>query len=55
MTSIIIGSNKIKTFDWKAYENTKNNIRTEIRELKENSKKIAQDSLDLIKNNGLEM
>ncbi|WP_213190459.1 UvrD-helicase domain-containing protein [Cloacibacterium caeni] len=44
-----------KDFDWKAYENTKNNIRTEIRELKENSKKIAQDSLDLIKNNGLEI
>jgi hypothetical protein len=44
-----------KDFDWKAYENTKNNIRTEIKELKENSKKIAQDSLDLIKNNGLEI
>jgi len=43
-----------KDFDWKAYENTKNNIRTEIRELKENSKKIALDSLELIKNNGLE-
>lgn len=44
-----------KDFDWKAYENTKNNIRKEIKELKENSKKIAQDSLDLIKNNGLEI
>ena len=44
-----------KDFDWKAYENTKNNIRKEIKELKENSKKIAQDSLDLINNNGLEI
>lgn len=44
-----------KDFDWKAYENTKNNIRKEIKELKDNSKKIAQDSLDLIKNNCLEI
>lgn len=44
-----------KDFDWKAYENTKNNIRNEIRELKENSRKIAQESLDLIQNNGLEI
>lgn len=44
-----------KDFDWKSYENTKNSIRKEIKELKESSKKIAQDSLDLIKNNGLEI
>ena len=37
-----------KDFDWKSYESTKNNIRKEIKELKESSKKIAQDSLDLI-------
>lgn len=44
-----------KDFDWKAYESTKNNIRKEIKELKESSRKIAQDSLDLINNNGLEI
>ena len=42
-----------KDFDWKAYENTK--ITSERnKELKENSKN-CQDSLDLIKNNGLEI
>ena len=39
-----------KDFDWKSYENTKNNIRKELKNSKK-IQKIAQDSLDLIKNN----
>lgn len=44
-----------KDFDWQAYETVKNNIRNEIKVLKEASSKVAQESLDLIKNNGLEI
>lgn len=44
-----------KAFDWEAYEKAKVELRKEIHELKEQSRKIAQDSLELIKNNGLEI
>ncbi len=44
-----------KAFDWEAYEKAKVELRKEIHELKEQSRKIAQDSLELIKNNGLEL
>ena len=54
MTSIIIGSKKIKISIGKPTKTPKNNIRKKLK----NSKKIlknCQDSLDLIKNNGLEI
>ena len=38
-----------KDFDWEAYENTKNNIRKNLTEIKKDSVKIAQDTISLIK------
>ena len=44
-----------KDFDWEAYENTKNNIRKNLTEIKKDSVKITQDTITLIKERGLEI
>lgn len=43
-----------KNFEWKAYEQKKNELRKEIAKLKKDSEKIAENSLEIIKNQGLE-
>lgn len=44
-----------KNFDWEAYETLKNKLRRELKDLQNNSTQIAQDSINLIKNRGLEV
>ncbi|MDO4762940.1 MAG: UvrD-helicase domain-containing protein [Flavobacteriaceae bacterium] len=44
-----------KDFDWKSYETLKNNIRKDIKDLRENSLQIAQKAIDLMKSRNLEI
>ena len=46
--------NDNRDFDWEVYENTKKNLRSSIQLLKEDSIKIAKESLDLMKEKNLE-
>lgn len=45
---------KNENFDWKAYEQTKQELRNQISEHKKEAKKLAQNALSIIKDRGLE-
>ena len=44
-----------KDFDWEAYEKTKNQLREEIKNHRQTAEKLAQQALDLIEKNNLEI
>ena len=47
--------NENKEFDWEVYENTKKNLRTNIKELREEAVKIAEEVMTLLQEKSLEV